>query len=243
MMVLLTLPALELAQYLRTYAETNVILEVLDPESETVWDAETETPPDEGSEPATTLELSGEAAFEPGSPETPGGADFEPDGLLEPRTRSGEGFQADRTATRETLLDYLLWQLDLMPLTAREQPIAWALVEGLDQDGYLTLSDDELIAGLDPVLAVTAEEIQVVQRSRTHPQQHLARSWLRLWRLFEAQHLRAAVRMHANRFHDAAPPLQAPTAWVLGSRGHSAFAMASEPSPRACAAIAAYEAV
>lgn len=163
MMVLLTLPALELAQYLRTYAETNVILEVLDPESETVWDAETETPPDEGSEPATTLELSGEAAFEPGSPETPGGADFEPDGLLEPRTRSGEGFQADRTATRETLLDYLLWQLDLMPLTAREQPIAWALVEGLDQDGYLTLSDDELIAGLDPVLAVTAEEIQVVR--------------------------------------------------------------------------------
>jgi len=165
MMTLLTMPALELAQYLRTCAETNVLLEVLEPEIETDWDAEPESSPDSGSEPGPPAELSGEANFEPESADTSDGTVFEADEPSRPRSRTGEGFQADRTASRETLLDYLLWQLDLTPLTAREQSIALALVEGLDEDGYLTLSDTELLASVDPALAVTPEELQVVRHS------------------------------------------------------------------------------
>ncbi|EQD76653.1 RNA polymerase, sigma 54 subunit, RpoN [mine drainage metagenome] len=164
LMALLTLPALELAQYLRSCAETNVILEVIEPETEAVWEAEAGTAPRSGDETAPPAELSGETDFEPVLAESRDGTVFDPEEFAPPRSRTGDGFQADRTAaSRETLLDYLLWQLDLSQMTHREQSIAWVLVEGLNEDGYLTLSDAELLASLDPTLAVTFEELEAVR--------------------------------------------------------------------------------
>ena len=163
MMALLPLPALELAQYLRTCAQTNVLLEVLEPESGMDGEIEPETSSDLEPEPDLTRELSGVTDDEPVPAEEQVEANFDLEDIPRSRSQTGAGFQADRTASRETLLDYLLWQLDLTPLTARERSIAWALVEGLNEDGYLTAPDAEILSGLDPALAVTPEELEVVR--------------------------------------------------------------------------------
>lgn len=161
MMGLLAMPALELAQFLRSCAETNVLLEVIEPPIETEWDSGTDaslTPG--GEEPAPTERISEE--HEPAEEVRDEGR-HDPDEPIRVRASTDSGFQADRTASHETLLDYLLWQLDLSHLTAREQIIAWALVEGLNEDGYLTLNDDEILSSLDPDLAISPEELAVVR--------------------------------------------------------------------------------
>jgi RNA polymerase sigma-54 factor len=61
----------------------------------------------------------------------------------------------------ETLHDHLIWQLNLIRQNDRDQAIALAVIDAIDGDGYLRVSDDDLHATLgDP--DVTPEEILAV---------------------------------------------------------------------------------
>ncbi len=53
-----------------------------------------------------------------------------------------------RNSPTETLRDHLEWQLNLTPLSERDQAIAHALMDAVDERGYLTSSLDEIHAGL-----------------------------------------------------------------------------------------------
>jgi RNA polymerase sigma-54 factor len=53
-----------------------------------------------------------------------------------------------RNSPAETLRDHLEWQLNLTPLSERDQAIAHALMDAVDERGYLTSSLDEIYAGL-----------------------------------------------------------------------------------------------
>ena len=72
------------------------------------------------------------------------------------------GSAAERVAEPETLGDHLLWQLHLSHLSARDRHIGAALIDALDEDGYLrepvaSIADTlapEVIAGADEILAV-----------------------------------------------------------------------------------------
>jgi RNA polymerase sigma-54 factor len=68
-----------------------------------------------------------------------------------PAARSDEDGEQDfesRNSATETLHDHLEWQLNLTPLSERDQAVAHALLDAVDDRGYLTSSLEEIHAGL-----------------------------------------------------------------------------------------------
>lgn len=53
-----------------------------------------------------------------------------------------------RNSPTETLQDHLEWQLNLTPLTDRDRAIAHALLDSVDERGYMTSSIEEIHSGL-----------------------------------------------------------------------------------------------
>lgn len=54
-------------------------------------------------------------------------------------------FSESNDSTEETLQDYLHWQLNLTPMSTTDQQIAEAIIEGIDNAGYLQVSIEELL--------------------------------------------------------------------------------------------------
>lgn len=66
--------------------------------------------------------------------------------------------------TTISLKDHLLWQLNLTPMTDKDQVIAITLVDAINEDGFLTLPLKELYADLNKIIpSVTAKECEVVR--------------------------------------------------------------------------------
>ncbi len=66
--------------------------------------------------------------------------------------------------TTINLKDHLLWQLNLTPMTDKDQIIAITLIDAIDENGFLTLSLKELYADLAKVIApLSVEECEVVR--------------------------------------------------------------------------------
>lgn len=63
--------------------------------------------------------------------------------------------------TTQTLQDYLLWQVDLTPFSELDRTIAIAIVDSVDETGYLTSSLEEIMSSLD-IPIVTLEECSAV---------------------------------------------------------------------------------
>ncbi|KOR30201.1 hypothetical protein TI03_00045, partial [Achromatium sp. WMS1] len=53
-----------------------------------------------------------------------------------------------QSANYETLRDYLNWQLNLLTYSEKEHLIGTAIIDSIDEDGYLTSSLEDIIAGL-----------------------------------------------------------------------------------------------
>lgn len=76
-----------------------------------------------------------------------------------------------RNSPSETLHDHLEWQLNLTPLSERDQAIAHALLDAVDDRGYLTSSIEEIHSGLfegsedDPL---ELDEVQAVLHRLQH---------------------------------------------------------------------------
>lgn len=75
----------------------------------------------------------------------------------------------DRNSAAGTLYDHLMWQLNLTPMTERDQAIAIAILEGIDDKGYLRLTLQDLVETMnadevyeDPEQAVEEDEVQAV---------------------------------------------------------------------------------
>lgn len=69
---------------------------------------------------------------------------------------------AEQVADAETLLDHLLWQLHLSPLSPRDRSIGVAIIEAIDDDGYLRESLQSIADSLAPELIVGEDEIMTV---------------------------------------------------------------------------------
>jgi len=71
----------------------------------------------------------------------------------------------ERLAGTETLHDHLRWQLQLSHLSPRDLEIGLALVDAIDDDGYLRESPDAIAAALRPdIVADEAEVLAVLRR-------------------------------------------------------------------------------
>lgn len=73
---------------------------------------------------------------------------------------SGESQIAD--SSEDTLRDHLLWQINLAHFSDQDTAIAEAIVYGLDEDGYLHDSIDDVRSSLAPELLVEEDEILAV---------------------------------------------------------------------------------
>ncbi|MCB1857723.1 MAG: RNA polymerase factor sigma-54, partial [Gammaproteobacteria bacterium] len=76
------------------------------------------------------------------------------DSTLPPSSGSGSRESVDQDylihrRTARTLQDYLLWQLNLTPFSENDRAIATALVDAINEDGYLEVSLDDILSGLD----------------------------------------------------------------------------------------------
>ena len=60
----------------------------------------------------------------------------------------------------QTLREHLLWQLELENFSPREAVIGEALIDAINDDGYLTADFDDIQDSIDRDAAITAEEIE-----------------------------------------------------------------------------------
>jgi len=135
---LLQLPVMELQTQIQTALDENVMLEVEEPET-SAEDGQAESAASESDDPeeftdaadapepevAVAAEADWEDTQKTGPSEAPKSAD--------PRTTVE---YADRS--EETLRDHLLWQLELENLDPRSTAIGQAIIDAINDDGYLT---------------------------------------------------------------------------------------------------------
>lgn len=69
-----------------------------------------------------------------------------------------------RNGSSESLQDHLLWQLNLTPMTDRDRLIALTLIDGVNDEGYLTIVLDDVVEGLneDEEEPIELDEVQAV---------------------------------------------------------------------------------
>ncbi|MDR9828346.1 RNA polymerase factor sigma-54 [Vibrio sp. FNV 38] len=65
--------------------------------------------------------------------------------------------------TTESLQDYLLWQLDLTPFSDTDRSIALAIIEAVNDYGYLTLSPEDLLDSFNSE-EIELDEIEAVKK-------------------------------------------------------------------------------
>ena len=80
------------------------------------------------------------------------------------RNEDGDFSGLDTMAVESSLADHLHGQLNVLPLSLRDLVLAKAIVESLDDDGYLRSSLDEIAELADLTPAVTAQELQIALR-------------------------------------------------------------------------------
>jgi RNA polymerase sigma-54 factor len=156
---LLQLPVMELQTQIQTALDENVMLEV--EESETAAEGEAESASPDSDEPedftdgdaepevAVATEADWEDTQKTGPSEAPKSAD--------PRTTIE---YADRS--EETLRDHLLWQLELENLDARTTAIGQAVIDAINDDGYLTDDLETIRSTLAPDVLVSIEDVEQV---------------------------------------------------------------------------------
>ncbi|MHC6802862.1 RNA polymerase factor sigma-54, partial [Vibrio antiquarius] len=65
--------------------------------------------------------------------------------------------------TTESLHDYLMWQLDLTPFSETDRTIALAIIDAVDDYGYLTLSPEEIHESFDNE-EIELDEVEAVRK-------------------------------------------------------------------------------
>ena len=77
----------------------------------------------------------------------------------------GDHEPPEQADSEDTLQDHLLWQLHLGHFSPRDTRIGIAVIDAIDEDGYLRETADALVASLEPELSVApAELLQVLHR-------------------------------------------------------------------------------
>ena len=157
---LLQLPVMELQTQIQTALDENLMLEVEEPENAPDDDQAESSSPDSDDreefsendvepEVAVAAEADWEGTQKTGPSEAPKSSD--------PRTTVE---YADRS--EETLRDHLLWQLELENLDPRTTAIGQAIIDAINDDGYLTDDIETIRSTLAPDVLVSIEDIELV---------------------------------------------------------------------------------
>jgi RNA polymerase sigma-54 factor len=143
---LLQLPVLDLSAQIQEALEENVMLEMEDlpdvPKTSAETTAEIETIKAEDSWQSSSMERIQDGGW------------------------NGEGRPISEFADqgRQSLREHLLWQLELEDFSPREFLIGEALIDVINDDGYLTADFDEIAGDIDSRAEVSLEEIEATLR-------------------------------------------------------------------------------
>jgi RNA polymerase sigma-54 factor len=157
---LLQLPALELQAHVRDALETNVMLESVDEANEPTGVFEAPEPrEDVRVEPSVEKteqefdEVDVEVAEDPWS---------EPTAAVGDTVWSGDGDKTQEFADQrgQTLQDHLLWQLELARMSPHDLAVARAIVDAVNDDGYLMDSLEEIERNLLPEIVCEPNDVE-----------------------------------------------------------------------------------
>jgi RNA polymerase sigma-54 factor len=154
---LLQMPALELQAHIREQLESNVMLEPVD-EYEATGTFEALEPhpmPEEkraDAQAPAEVQVEAEVIEDSWTERSPGSDAWRDD---DERAEVADDVQV-------SLQDHLLGQLEYANLSPRELAIARAIVDGVNDDGYVTDSIDDIAATLKPEVIADTEELERV---------------------------------------------------------------------------------
>ncbi len=69
--------------------------------------------------------------------------------------------------TTQTLYDYLKWQLELTPFSENDHVIAMAIIDAVDDQGYLSVSTDDILESLGSD-EIELDEVEAVLKRVQH---------------------------------------------------------------------------
>ncbi len=182
---LLQMSTAELELEITEAVETNPLLDWDDSAPNTDDIAPADTPPDDPRE--TDGNNEGDEWSPDESPWSMDGVSHGSGGNFD--DDDDQGSAAERVAETETLQDHLLWQLHLSHLSARDRRIGAALIDALEDDGYLREPLSGIAQTLLPEVTAGEDEILTVlhQLQRFDPVGVAART------LGECLHLQLAI--------------------------------------------------
>lgn len=178
---LLQLPVLELQQQIREALEANVMLEAEDESgSLETGDTAVELPsfeaisPGPGSGESSSAERTtqSEQRQEEASLDVPDDQDWSDSQVTGPSESpwassggdSDEHSQDFSAARGETLQEHLTWQLEMSRLDERDMRIGAALVDAINDDGYVIEPLEEIARNLQPEIVATTAEVERILR-------------------------------------------------------------------------------
>lgn len=71
-------------------------------------------------------------------------------------------FLENQSGEEDALIAHLLWQLQLTPMSDTDRAIAMAVIDAIDDDGYLSESVEDIHAGLVEALDIDIDEVEAV---------------------------------------------------------------------------------
>lgn len=163
---LLQLPVLELQAQIREALETNVMLEAEDENTLETSDTLEQIAPTFDREPAVEVPAASTAAEERAEgADDSDWADTPVTGPSEtPWSGDDDRVQEFTDSRGETLHEHLMWQLEMSRLKGTDLKIGAAIVDAINDDGYLMEPLEEVAHNLLPETVVSVEEVARVLR-------------------------------------------------------------------------------
>jgi RNA polymerase sigma-54 factor len=147
---LLQMSTLELQQEIQQALESNMMLEVNEEEN-TVQEAE--IPPDRKIDNADLQTSQGSQTDMPDELPIDSSWDDVYEYAMESGGNSAETVEFETQRSKSsTLLDHLLWQVELTSFSERDHAVALAIIDSINEDGYLISSPEEIYQGLQSQL-------------------------------------------------------------------------------------------
>src|SRR5690606_32140530 len=81
-----------------------------------------------------------------------------------PWSGDGDESQDFASARGETLQEHLLWQLEMSRLDERDRRIGEAIIDAINDDGYVIEPLEEVARNLQPEIVASVEEVERVLR-------------------------------------------------------------------------------
>ena len=147
---LLQMSTLDLQQEIQQALESNMMLEINEEESSI---QPVEAPIERKSEHSDLQTSEGSQTDIPDELPLEFSWDDIYENAMEASSHSSEvvEFESQRS-NAATLLDHLLWQLELTPFSERDHAIAMAIIDAINEDGYLRTTPEEIFQGLQSQL-------------------------------------------------------------------------------------------